>query len=112
MSSKTMMVASGVVCAMLTIASVITRASSFFWASVRPVHISILTIGMGVLLRRQTAIANQSNSNRAIRQANSNLRSIIVEKRHRFVDGLGKAALAFAQSYGDASLLQVREDNL
>ena len=32
-----MIVASGVVCAMLTIASVITRASSFFWALVRPV---------------------------------------------------------------------------
>src|SRR3990170_708240 len=46
MSSKITIVASGVVCAMLIIASVITRASSCFWACVLPVHISTRTIGI------------------------------------------------------------------
>src|SRR3990172_3301753 len=40
-------VASGVVCAMFTTASVITLASSCFCARVRPVHISTRTTGIG-----------------------------------------------------------------
>ncbi len=46
MSSKITIVASGVVWAMFTIASVITLASSCYWACVRPVHISTRTTGM------------------------------------------------------------------
>src|SRR3990172_3928056 len=48
-SSKMTIVASGVVWAMFTIASVITLASSCFCACVRPVHISTRTTGIASL---------------------------------------------------------------
>src|SRR3990172_7333885 len=57
-SSKMTIVASGVVCAIFTIASVIPLANSCFWACVRPAHISTRTTGMIPSVREYGAHLN------------------------------------------------------